>query len=92
MKMSACPTVSELGASESNEGDGSSLKSSGTSDLDVLSFLDLGALAPLGIQLELWRSFAFSISPGFKDDTGLSIAGHKSGIGESVDSCFLFIN
>merc|ERR1719453_2464818 len=37
-------------------------------------------------------TLAFSISPCFKDDTCLGIAGHESGIGKSVNSLLLCIN
>ena len=85
MKMSACPTVSELGASESNEGDGSSLKSSGTSGLDK-DVISPSALTPFGFNNEFGISFAFSYVPMLEDNTGRGIAGHDIGVGISIDS------
>ena len=85
MKMSACPTVSELGASESNEGDGSSLKSSGTSGLDK-DVISPSALTPFGFNNEFGISFAFSYVPMLEDNTGRGIAGHDIGVGISSNS------
>ena len=83
--MSACPTVSELGASESNEGDGCSLKSSGTSDLDI-GISSLGALTPFGFNFKFGVSFAFSFIPLLEDNTTSGIAGHEIGKGISINS------
>ena len=87
----ARPTVSELGASESNEGDGSSLKSSGTSDLDI-AVSSLGALTPFGSKGEFGISFAFGIRPGLEDNTGLGITSHKRGEGMVINSGISSIN
>ena len=89
--MWACPTVSELGASESNEGDGSSLKSSGTSDLDV-AVSSLGALTPFGSNGEFGISFAFVFRPGLEDNTGIGITSHERGEGMVINSCLSRIN
>lgn len=87
----ARPTVSELGASESNEGDGSSLKSSGTSDLDV-AVSSLGALTPFGSNGEFGISFAFVFRPGLEDNTGTGITSHERGEGMVINSCLSRIN
>jgi len=89
--MWACPTVSELGASESNEGDGSSLKSSGTSDLDI-AVSSLGALTPFGSKSEFGISFAFSVRPGLEDNTGIGITSHERGEGMVINSRVSSIN
>ena len=83
--MRAGPRVSELGASEGNEGDGSSLESSGTSDLDIV-VSSLGALTPFGSKREFGISFAFSFVPGLEDNTARSITGHERGEGMYINS------
>jgi len=77
--------VSELGAGESNDGDGSSLECGGTGNLDPCVFVTFtnssGASVPSGFEFN-FGTFAIFAIECFMDNTSLGVAGGKGG--ESV--------
>lgn len=75
-------------AGESNDGNSSSLESSGTSDL-VVVFTPLLALTPFGSESLLNITFAFNCIVDLHGDTGLGIALGDGRVGESVNYSFL---
>lgn len=70
--------VSELRASEGNNGNSGGLEGSGSSYLNVV-VTHLGALAPLSGVLLLWLALAINTIVELDVDTGLSIAGNDFG-------------
>lgn len=97
--MVSCEWVSELGSSESDDGNGSGLEGSGSSHFDeALSIWGLYASSPLCLEFDLWSTFARSLIVFFMDDTLSGIAcgnGSESvlvdGISGTLDNLFEFI-
>lgn len=79
--------VSELRAGEGNNGNSSSLESSGTSDLVVVATPFL-ALTPFGSESLLNVTFAINHIVDLHGDTGLSIASGDGRVGGSVNYIF----
>ena len=99
--MVSCEWVSELGSSESDDGNGSGLEGSGSSHFDeALSIWGLYASSPLCLEFDLWSTFARSLVEFFMDDTLFGIACGKgsesvlvdgvSGALDNLFECILF--
>jgi len=81
--------VSELGTSESDNGNGSSLEGSGTSDFVVLAIHTLGAFTPLGFEFfEFFLFIALQIVEDFVWDTFLGITYGKGGESRIINLLF----
>ena len=86
-------SVSELGSSESDDGNGGGLKGSGTSNFDeVLGIWGLDASSPLGLECGDWGAIAVGLIVFLVDDTIFGIASGDGSESFSVDGIRNLLN